>query len=701
MFHARTSRPSPTPRLSLVLLGAALAFALTVALALAGSPAARAAAGRGHPHATSPSSTACPWVNSQAPTSAKVADVIDHMSLDDEITMVEGHGTAPPNPYVFYMPGIPDLCIPQLGEEDGPAGVADQLTGVTQLPAGVGLAATFNPSLARQYGQVIGSEELGKGAAVNLGPTINIDRDPRWGRSFETFTEDPFLNTALAVSEIKGVQSTGEMSQVKHFAAYNQETNRNTPQDDVIVSTRVLREIYEPAFQASVENANVASLMCSYSTINGDYACQDNNLLNTTLKQLWGFQGFVTSDYAALHDVSGALDGTDQEQPFADSFGTTLEQDVQNGTIPRAVLNTMVSRMLTEMFRFGIIDHPPAGTPTDPVTSPAHVAVATSVADQSATLLKNDSQTLPLSAAHSGTVAVIGPSASASPTYGGGGSAYVIPSQTVTPLQGLEAAAGHGTHLTYQQGLPTDGSLPAIPSTALSPAYAPTPFGGSYTGTLTAPETGTYVLAIDNPCGCYTPTYLSLNGQQILDDPSTPPEHVYSVAVSLVQGSDLHAEHQRRLGRAAVGHALGAPARDRRRRGVGQERRHGDRGRLRRHRVRGHRPPVAQPALGAGRAHLGGRGRQPAHGGRRQRRRAGGDAVALAGLRGARRLVSGRGERHLAGTGPVRARQSGWPPAGDLPHDAVTGPGRQPRAVPGRGRQGPVFRGARRGLPLV
>ena len=187
---------------------------------------------------------ACPWVDSQAPISARVADVIDHMSLGDEITMVEGHGTAPPNPYVFYMPGIPDLCIPQLGEEDGPGGVADELTNVTQLPAGVGLAATFNPSLARQYGQVIGNEELGKGAAVNLGPTVNIDRDPRWGRSFETFTEDPFLNSALTVSEIKGVQSTGEMSQVKHFAAYNQETNRNTPQDDVIaLHARAARDL--------------------------------------------------------------------------------------------------------------------------------------------------------------------------------------------------------------------------------------------------------------------------------------------------------------------------------------------------------------------------------------------------------------------------------------------------------------------------
>jgi beta-glucosidase len=535
MFHVRTSRPSPTPRLSFVLLAAAAACAVAVALALAGPPAARAATTRAHAKASA-SSAACPWVDSQAGTSQKVADVIDHMSLDDEITMVEGHGTAPPNPYVFYMPGIPSLCIPQLGEEDGPAGVADQLTNVTQLPAGVGLAATFNPSLARQYGQVIGSEEFGKGAAVNLGPTVNIDRDPRWGRSFETFTEDPFLNSALTVSEIKGVQSTGEMSQVKHFAAYNQETNRNTPQDDVIVSSRVLHEIYDPAFHAAVENANVASLMCAYSSINGDFACQNNTLLNTTLKQMWGFQGFVTSDYAALHDTSGAVDGTDQEQPFNDFFGPTLEQEVQNGTVPRAVLNTMVSRMLTEMFRFGIIDHPPTGTPSDPVTTPAHVAVATNVADQSATLLKNDGQTLPLSAGHGGTVAVIGPSASASPTYGGGGSAFVIPPSTVSPLQGLEAAAGHGTHLLYQQGLPTDQSLPAIPSSALSPAYAPTPFGGSYSGTLTAPETGTFVLAIENPCGCYTPTFLSLDGKQIIDNPSTPPVSVYSVAVDLVQG---------------------------------------------------------------------------------------------------------------------------------------------------------------------
>src|SRR5580698_5026535 len=129
------------------------------------------------------------------------------------------------------------------------------------------LAASFDTSLARQYGAVVGSEERAKGAMVDLGPTVNIDRDPRWGRSFEAFTEDPDLNAALAAAEIEGVQSQDEMSQVKHLAVYNQETNRNTPADDAIVSQRALHEIYLPAFYAATVQAKAASAMCAYSTI--------------------------------------------------------------------------------------------------------------------------------------------------------------------------------------------------------------------------------------------------------------------------------------------------------------------------------------------------------------------------------------------------------------------------------------------------
>jgi beta-glucosidase len=511
-------------RKGLLVLPAALAALLAVPATAATSQASVTAN-----RATA--STSCPWVTSHAPIAQRVAQLMSQMSLADKITMVEGHGTS--NPYVFYTPAIPALCIPAVGLEDGPAGVADGLTGVTQLPAGVALAASWDPSLAQQYGQVIGAEEYGKGASANLGPTVNIDRDPRWGRSFEALSEDPALNAALDVPEIDGVQSQDVESQVKHLADYNQETYRNTPADNVIIDPRTEHEIYLPSFNAAV-NAGVASVMCSYAVINGDFACNNSDLETTILRDEWGFPGFVMSDYGALHSTQGAVQGTDQEQPFNTYYGTALQTAVQNGTIPVSVLNTMVQRVFTEMFRFNLFSQPRTGTPTDTVTTPAHVASATNVAEAGTTLLKNDGGVLPLSSA-GGSIAVVGPAADASPIYAGGGSAYVIPSGTVSPLAGIKAGAGSGTNVAYSQGLPVDTALPAIPSSNLSPAYAPTPFGGSYTGTLTAPETGTYVLAITNPCGCYTPTYLSLDGKQIIDNPSTPPVHTYSVAVSLTK----------------------------------------------------------------------------------------------------------------------------------------------------------------------
>ena len=565
MQHARDrrsvcrSRWGASGRRRLPVVAVAIAFAAATCAALPSGAQAQTG------------DSGCPWVDSTQPIAQRVADLMSHMTVADEDFLVEGHGTTnegpdpSPNPYVFWMPGLQtsssgaSLCIPALGEEDGPAGVADQLTGVTQLPAGVDLAATFDPSLAQQYGNVIGSEERGKGAAVNLGPTVNIDRDPRWGRSFEAFTEDPFLNASLATSEIDGVQSTGEMSQVKHFDAYNQETNRNTTNDDVLVSTRTLEEIYMPAFQAAVEQAKAASAMCAYSVVNGNFSCQSPFLMTDVLKQTWDFPGFVTSDYGALHSTAGgALSGLDQEQPFNTYFGQPLEDAVNDGTISQSVLNTMVQRMLTQMFRFSLFDHPLTPTPTATVTTPADQALGNQVAETGTTLLQNNGQTLPIPVKNAGTVAVIGPSGSASPTYGGGGSAYVVPSQTVTPLQGIQSAAGSGTNVTYTQGLPTDSSLPDIPSSALNPAYPSggTPFGGTYNGTLTAPETGTYVLAVTNPCGCYTPTYLSINGNQILDDPGTPPVSTYSVAMNLTAGTT----YQVQIAGASSHFAWGTPS---------------------------------------------------------------------------------------------------------------------------------------------
>ncbi|MDX6419728.1 MAG: beta-glucosidase, partial [Trebonia sp.] len=471
---------------------AAAALALPVAALVA--PASGAAAQAGDTARTTAATASCPWLNQSLPVAQRVSMLMAQMTLADKINMVTGAGSS--QPYVFYIAAIPSLCIPAIGEEDGPLGVGDGLTGVTQMPSAVSLAASFDTSLATQYGQVVGSEERAKGAMVDLGPTVNIDRDPRWGRSFEAFTEDPYLNSALAVADINGVQSQDEMAQIKHFAVYNQETNRNAPADNAIVSTRAEQEIYLPAFYAGTTEGHAASVMCAYSYINSQAACQNQYLLQTTLDQNWDYPGFVTSDYGATHSTVQSADaGNDQEMPSAVFYGPALQAAVQSGQVSTATLNGMVSRILTEMFKFNEFNNPPTGTTSATVTTAAHQAVSTSVAEAGTVLLKNGGGTLPLSASGAGSVAVIGPAASAAPTDTGGGSAHVNSTFNVTPLQGIQAAAGTGTTVNYVQGLPTDSSLSAIRSTDLTPAYAATGYGARYTGTLTAPETGTYVLA--------------------------------------------------------------------------------------------------------------------------------------------------------------------------------------------------------------
>src|SRR5579864_315 len=443
--------------------------ALALPVAALAAPASGAAAQAGGTARTTAATASCPWLNQSLSIGQRVHMLLGPMTLANKINMVTGAGFS--EPYVFYISAIPSLCVPAIGEEDGPVGVGDGLTGVTQMPSAVSLAATFDTSLANQYGQVVGSEERGKGAMVNLGPTVNIDRDPRWGRSFEAYTEDPYLNGAMATADINGVQSQGEMAQVKHLAVYNQETNRNTPADNAIVSTRALHEIYLPAFWAATQEAKASSVMCAYSTINGQAACQNQYLMKTTLDQRWGYPGFVTSDYQATHaTVQSADAGMDQEMPAPQFYGSALQAAVQSGQVSMATLNDMVSRILTEMFQFNEFNNPPTGSTSATVTTPAHQAVSTAVAEAGTVLLKNTGPTLPLAANGAGTVAVIGPAASGSPVDTGGGSAYVTSPFTVTPLQGIEAAAGPGTTVQYAQGLPTDTSLSPIPSSNLYPA---------------------------------------------------------------------------------------------------------------------------------------------------------------------------------------------------------------------------------------
>jgi len=514
-FAGRRRRGRPARRRRLPQVAIAAGF-VAVALPMAATIAPDTAA-TGHRPAAGPS---CPWLNQSLAVSKRVSMLLPRMSLADKIDMMAGTGATGLADGAVTTTAVPGLCIPALSLADGPNGVGDGRTGVTQLPAGVSLAATWDLSLARRYGQVVGAEERSKGIMVNLGPTINIDRDPRWGRTFESYSEDPYLNGALAGAEIGGVQSQGVMSQVKHYAVYNQETYRNTPADDAIVSERALHEIYLPAFWAAVAVANAPSVMCSYSTVNGEPACESQYLIGETLDQRWGFPGFVSSDYGATKSTAQSVQaGLDQEMPNSGYYGAALAAAVGSGKVAVSALNQMVSRILTEMFQFNEFTDG-LGSARASVTTPAHQAVATDVAEAGTVLLKNNGGMLPLPASGAGAVAVIGPAASAAPADSGGGSAHVTAPFSVTPLQGLKAAAKRGTTVTYTQGLPTDTSLSRIPASALTSS-----------GTLTAPETGTYVIALRSPSAR---AVLSLDGIQILADAGTPPTE--SVGVNLRAG---------------------------------------------------------------------------------------------------------------------------------------------------------------------
>ena len=463
-MQRRTAAPPPLdhPRRGLRIQTARVIALATFAgsaglVALAIAPAASAA------------STACPWVGSSAPIPQRVSQLISHMSVAQEVSMLTGTSGSS---YTGFTPAIGSLCIPALNLQDGPAGVGHGVGGVTQLPAPVDAAATFDTGAEQQYGQVIGAEQATKGANADLGPTINLVRDPRWGRAFETVGEDPYLNGTLGAAIIQGVQSTGTMAQVKHLAVYNQETNRNTPSDNAIVDTRTLQEIYLPAFQDSVQQGAASSVMCSYSTINGTSACQNPYLLTTVLRQQFGFGGFVTSDWGATHSTAASANaGLNQDMPGDDGlYGSALSNAVAGGSVSKATLDSLTSQILTQMFAFGLFDKAPTGSNSQPATTSANVAAAKQIAQEGTVLLKNSGSLLPLTSSTS-SIAVIGADASTSAMTDGGGSAGVSSSGTVTPLQAITSRAGSGTTVNYNDGSNTSSAASLAGSSSVAVVF--------------------------------------------------------------------------------------------------------------------------------------------------------------------------------------------------------------------------------------
>ncbi len=412
-----------------------IAAAAAVLLAVGGAPEVQAAGQ--------------PWMNTAQTPEQRAGELLAAMTQAEKLTMLHGGASCG---YVGCVDANTRLGIPALHLQDGPAGVGDGVTGVTQLASPVAGAATWDTALMRQYGETLGAEQWGKGTNVELGPTINIVRDPRWGRAFESFGEDPYLAGQVGAADIAGIQSQGPMAQVKHYAVYNQETNRNSSADNAIVSDRAEREIYLPAFETSVKTGGADSVMCSYSAINGPFACENGPLQNSILKNEWGFGGFVTADWGATHStVASANNGLDMEMPDSRYYGAALTTAVNNGQVSQATIDDHVRRILTSMFRRGLFDHAQTGTLTTPVTSAAHTALTRQVAAAGTVLLKNANATLPIT---SGTksIAVLGSGGDAAPLYQGGGSAGVTPSGKVSPFQGIETRAGSAATVTYASG---------------------------------------------------------------------------------------------------------------------------------------------------------------------------------------------------------------------------------------------------------
>jgi beta-glucosidase len=422
----------------------------------------------------------CPWLEAamdqnQSPTALAVL-VLKRMTLAeklDELVLVNS------GVYENVDAGVARLCIPPLILQDGPQGVAFGARHVTQLPAPLGVAATFDPAIAKAYGEVEGSEAGGQGIDVIQGPNLNIDRVPEDGRSYEGFGEDPVLVSAMGVANIEGIQSTGTMAMAKHFAVYNQETDRGELND--AVSERALEELYLPPFKAAVTEGQVSSVMCAYPQLNGTFQCQDGALLG--LLGQWGFTGFVRSDLGSVHDPAAALAaGTDLIKP---ANGHQLADLMRENLLPVPVVNAAVTRVLTQMFSHGLIGRTETGAPGTPVDSPAHTAVALQAAERSAVLLKDSGAVLPLTTGPGRSVALIGADASTAPVTTGFGSSRVVAPFTSTPLAAIRQRAGTGTTVTYSNGGSTTAGLPAVPPDILTPAS-----GTGHGLTLTLSQTG-------------------------------------------------------------------------------------------------------------------------------------------------------------------------------------------------------------------
>src|SRR4051812_3867191 len=399
---------------------------------------------------------------------ARARSLLARMTQDEKLGLMAGQ--CDPKGHTGVLPGVPRLGIPDLNFNDGPVGVHEEPpTAVTyepggacatlqigevapgrstQMPAPLALAATFDPKLAYAYGAVVGDEAARTGNQVIFGPDINIARDPRGGRTFEAYGEDPYLAGRMAVGWIEGLQDEHVIADVKHFMANNQEAGRQS--SDSQVGEQAMHEIYLPAFEASVREAHVGSVMAAYNKVDGTYMTENAPLLSGVLKHDWGFDGFVLTDYGAQHStVAAANAGTDVELPFHQYYDRrALAASVDAGQISQATIDDHVLRVLRTEIRFGVLDHPEWWRP-GPVDFARNGRVARRVEQAGIVLLRNARRVLPLGRSVR-SIAVIGTAAAAN--HSGGGSSKIAPDHPIPPFAAIAARAGKRVRVVYDDG---------------------------------------------------------------------------------------------------------------------------------------------------------------------------------------------------------------------------------------------------------
>jgi beta-glucosidase len=377
-----------------------------------------------------------PWMNKDLPPDQRADMVIEQMTLDEKIQLVHGGGGGfgppapgqPPNRSnggAGWIPGIQRLGIPDLNMADSAVGVtrgAMRSRYSTGLPSAIAGAASWDLNAAYLYGAVIGRELRDQGYNMSIGGGVDITREPRNGRNFEYLGEDPILAGKMIGQLMKGVQDQHILGDIKHYALNDQETGRNI--GNVVLDTRSMRESDLLAFEIGLRDSQAAGVMCSYNKVNGDWACENDYLLNQVLKKDFGFKGWVLSDWGGTHSsTKAALAGLDQEMPGSTYFGDTLKKAVESGEVPVARLNDMVHRILRSMFAVGVIDNPPVEKVVDVFKG---LEDAQHIAEDSIVLLKNANNQLPLNAAVVRSIALIGSHADVG-VLSGGGSAQVDP----------------------------------------------------------------------------------------------------------------------------------------------------------------------------------------------------------------------------------------------------------------------------------